>query len=76
MGPSPGPHHLNSPLPLGLPSALPGKEPAGTVLIHRWETEEAEGKGTQGHLSHKGQMWAMKFTFVWLPQVPTTRASK
>lgn len=76
LGPSPGPRHLNAPLPLGLPPVLPGKELAGAVLNHRWETKEAEGKGTQGHLSCKGQMWAMKFTFVWLPQVPTTRASK
>lgn len=54
----------------------PGKEPAGTVLIHRWETEEAEGKGTQGHCLIKDKDVGHEIYFCLAPTGSTTRASK
>lgn len=48
-------------LPLACSSALPGKELAGTVLIHRWETEANRGGRDPRPLVSKDRMWAMNY---------------
>ena len=45
LGPSPGPRHLNAPLPLGLPPALPGEELAGQSLFTDGKPKKQRGRG-------------------------------